>query len=586
MNRSWMTTVPNQDLEIRTVRDRFSISIPRPIVGSIGFVALFLYGLFAFVLVPARSDAYIFYTEGDMVSRASLNGSNISPGFITNSAFGATGISATDQNVYYTNTLDNQGYIGRSGLDGTGNNRFFLFVGHPWGLAVGGGQLYWASLVGNALGRFDLVTSSLNQAFVTNGSGPYGVAVDGTHVYWSNSTSGTIGRANLDGSGVNQSFITGIDDPRGLAVKGGKIYWASFGSKTVGRADVDGTNVNQSFITGMSSILGLAVDDAHVYWTNFLGKTIGRANLDGSSPNQAFIATTDSPAGIAVTGDLEPPSLTIDSGPSGPTNNAGPTFGFTGEAGSNVTCSIDTGTPNFGPCSTASTHSPPEMIADGSYTFRVRAIDQANNSIIRTRAFTVDTVAPETTIELGPPDVSDSPNTTFFYGSNDNTASFQCRLDGAPFASCGSSQDYNGLADGSHTFEVRAHDAAGNSDSTPASRTFVVDTTPDIDPPPVDPPPAKDTTPPAVRITVKPKAKIKTKSGSVKVKVSFTSEAGTGFKCRLDKAAFKTCSSPFSVRTKSAKGKGRKHTIQVTATDKSGNESKPVSVTFRVIRKR
>lgn len=579
MNRSRTTTVPNRDLEMRTVSDRFII--PRPIACSIAFVALFLYGLFAFVLVPARSDAYIFYTEGDMVSRASLNGSNVSPGFVTNSAFGANGIAVTDQNIYYTNSIDNQGYIGRSGLDGAGNNKFFLFIGNPWGLAVGGGQLYWASLVGNALGRFDLVTSSMNQAFVTNASGPYGVAVDGTHVYWSNSTSGTIGRANLDGSGVNQSFISGIDDPRGLAVRGGKIYWASFGSKVVGRADVDGTNVNQPFITGMSSILGLAVDDAHVYWTNFLGKTIGRANLDGSSPNQAFITTTDSPSGIAVTGDLEPPSLTIDSGPSGPTNNAGPTFGFTAEAGSTITCSIDTGTPTFGPCSTASTHSPPEMIADGDYTFRVRAADPANNSIIRTRAFTVDTVAPETTIELGPPEVSDSPNTTFFYGSNDNTATFQCRLDGASFASCGSSQDYNGLADGIHTFEVRAHDAAGNSDSTPASRTFVVDTTPDVEPPPV-----KDTTPPIVKITGKPKAKVKTKSGSVKVKVSFTSEAGAVFKCRLDKAAFKSCSSPYSVKAKSGKGKGKKHTIQVTATDKAGNQGKAASVGFTVIRKR
>ena len=34
------------------------------------------------------------------------------------------------------------------------------------------------------------------------------------------------------------------------------------------------------------------------------------------------------------------------------------------------------------------------------------------------------------------------------------------------------------LTDGPHTFEVRATDSVGNTDPTPATRTFTVDTTP------------------------------------------------------------------------------------------------------------
>ncbi len=40
-----------------------------------------------------------------------------------------------------------------------------------------------------------------------------------------------------------------------------------------------------------------------------------------------------------------------------------------------------------------------------------------------------------------------------------------------------SPQTYNGLPDGSYTFEVRAIDSLGNADSTPASYTWVIDTT-------------------------------------------------------------------------------------------------------------
>ena len=48
------------------------------------------------------------------------------------------------------------------------------------------------------------------------------------------------------------------------------------------------------------------------------------------------------------------------------------------------------------------------------------------------------------------------------------------------FAACTSLKSYSGLAEGSHTFQLRARDAAGNADQTPASHTWTIDTTPPV----------------------------------------------------------------------------------------------------------
>jgi Bacterial Ig-like domain len=89
---------------------------------------------------------------------------------------------------------------------------------------------------------------------------------------------------------------------------------------------------------------------------------------------------------------------------------------------------------------------------------------------------TGNTTAPDTSISSGPEGSVSSTNASFTFGSDDGGVSFECRLDGAAFGPCVSPKDYAGLADGPHTFEVRAFYLATDPDGSPASRTWTVDT--------------------------------------------------------------------------------------------------------------
>jgi hypothetical protein len=91
-------------------------------------------------------------------------------------------------------------------------------------------------------------------------------------------------------------------------------------------------------------------------------------------------------------------------------------------------------------------------------------------------SWTIDTTAPQTTITSGPTSPTNQTSATFTFTSSDAGSSFQCRLDGAAFAACTSGQSYTGLAPGSHDFEVRATDPAGNTDGSPAAHSWTIET--------------------------------------------------------------------------------------------------------------
>ncbi len=84
-----------------------------------------------------------------------------------------------------------------------------------------------------------------------------------------------------------------------------------------------------------------------------------------------------------------------------------------------------------------------------------------------------DTTAPDTTIESKRRRLT-KPQARIRFSSSEPGSSFECRLDKRPFKPCGSPKKLKRLKDGRHRFFVRAIDAAGNTDPSPAKLRFRV----------------------------------------------------------------------------------------------------------------
>ena len=137
-----------------------------------------------------------------------------------------------------------------------------------------------------------------------------------------------------------------------------------------------------------------------------------------------------------------------------------------------------------------------------TYTYAVRALDAAGNLGDASSAVTVTTSAsspppqapppqppppptdpqpsppldatpPETTITGGPSGKVRTTTARFAF-SSESGSRFECSLDDLSVTACSSPVSLTRLARGAHTFSVRATDAAGNRDPTPAVRTWSV----------------------------------------------------------------------------------------------------------------
>jgi fibronectin type 3 domain-containing protein len=119
-------------------------------------------------------------------------------------------------------------------------------------------------------------------------------------------------------------------------------------------------------------------------------------------------------------------------------------------------------------------------VTNGTHSLTAVARDAAGNSKISSAvSVTVnniapDTTPPDTTLTAKPASSTTSTSASFSFVSSEPNSTFSCNADAGNFVSCASPRSYSGLTPGTHTFTVRATDAAGNVDPTPATYTWTI----------------------------------------------------------------------------------------------------------------
>jgi hypothetical protein len=292
------------------------------------------------------------------------------------------------------------------------------------------------------------------------------------------------------------------------------------------------------------------------------------------------------PAPVRPQTPPDPPAPMITARPADPTTQTSAHFAYSdAQSGVSFQCQLNGGA--FGSCPSGGV-TYPGRLADGSHTFRIRAVSGARTSATSSFGWTVDTTAPTAFITY--------PTDGLTLDSGDWGA--RCP---AHASICGSARDAHGVrsvqlsiqrngsgwwgggafdqqsesfttatltsserdstrwsyalhlpADGLYTIHVRATDDAGNT--TPAagqaSQRFTVDTTP----------------PPAPAITSRPDATTTARSATF----AFTeAEHGARLLCRRDGARLNWCASPQSYASLSLGA----HRFEVEAVDAAGNAS-------------
>lgn len=381
------------------------------------------------------------------------------------------------------------------------------------------------------------VTTQVDSGSAPDGNDVYGIQRNGSSVSYAGRTAGLTFR------GANPTTIDG---------EGDRIIGAT---KYIGTAGNDAfivTDNGQTFEGGPGNDSYTSTDS---YPTFITRDGTAESSISCGGTARLVRDASDATGGTCRGADTGAQAV-ITSGPAEgvvllPTAVGSFTFASPFMAASGYECKLvqgtDTSPLSWSACGSTYT---PSVPVDGTYTLAVQALTGgAALGDPQYRTFSVDRTVDTT---LTPQPNSDSISYAFSSpeANGQFPVAYECSFDASAFRACTSPTRYSGLANGtSHVFKVRAVDTAGNIDATPASHTFVA-----------------DTTPPETTITAGPAAGSSTTNTSASF--SFTSsEPGSTFGCSLDSAALVPCTSPKLYEGLSVGN----HSVAIVAYDAAGN---------------
>lgn len=335
-----------------------------------------------------------------------------------------------------------QGYTAGDLQAGGGTDRIFKVDLD----AVGGPQMFpvVSSPSGPSLALTGIGAATEGEALAVEGPDPGGVNSPGTWTptanVWSRATSAAFSSASAPSDlaigGTGSSLVQAVAGEHG----GSGAAWRRTGTGSWTRDD------------------GLSDEPLN-------GAAVASGATDLWAVGDAAVALHYAPLPHAP-----PPNTSIDSGPPATTPNPTAVFTFSSDpAGAGFECSLDGGA--FVQCTSPRSVGPLSL---GTHTFAVRARTDDNSVDLTPATRTVTIVPPETTIAAGPSGSTEDTTPTFSFFSDLASAGFECAVDGSAFAPCSTPKTLAELAEGPHSFEVRAVSAAG-PDPSPAIRAFTVD---------------------------------------------------------------------------------------------------------------
>jgi hypothetical protein len=174
---------------------------------------------------------------------------------------------------------------------------------------------------------------------------------------------------------------------------------------------------------------------------------------------------------LAVSGSPQPDTVVLEA-PEGRTEStvARFRFGANRQDVSGWRCSLDDAA--LTPCTSPVTYS---GLAPGGHRFKVATVDSYGtiDPSPKEQAWTVLGPPPETPLSPTAQPVVSAGSVTLDFGGSP-AVTYECSVDGGAFTPCVSPFTVSGLGPGPHTIEVRAVDADGRVDPTPARWTFDV----------------------------------------------------------------------------------------------------------------